>query len=136
MSEEIADEIILKAEGLRSRSFAARYMSITGKLRADVEKIGAKVEGIGAHRAISIALPGSGKIWAYPVVGIPTAETFYDVAEKARRSHQDGVPILVYDHVGIREAWGNHLKWLDANIRTVRAIKVSEAGWTLAAWES
>jgi hypothetical protein len=28
-----------------------------------------------------------------------------------------------------------HLKWLDDNIRTVRAIKVTEAAWTLAAWD-
>ncbi|MBK5961287.1 molecular chaperone Tir [Rhodoplanes elegans] len=134
--DEVADKIVLAVEHLRSRSIASRYLSITGRLRADVEKIGAKIEGIGAHRAICVRLPDDQRIWAYPVVGIPTAEVFYDIADKARRAEQLGAPVIVYDHIGIRESWNAHLKWLDENIATVKAIKVSEAGWTLAAWES
>jgi hypothetical protein len=111
-------------------------MSVTGRLRADVEKIGGKVEGIGTHRAISIRLLDDRKIWAYPIVGVPTAEVLHDIADKARRADQQGTPVLVYDHIGIRESWNTHLRWLDENIRTVRSIKVSEAGWTLAAWET
>jgi hypothetical protein len=129
------EEIALRVERLRSRSIAARYMAITGKLRADVEKIGASIEGIGAHRAIAVRLLDDRRVWAYPVVGVPTAEILYDVADKARRSHYQDVPVVVYDHLGIRDAWIGHLRWLDENIRTVRAIRVSEAGWTLAAWE-
>lgn len=132
----VADDIVLRVERLRSRSIAARYLSITGKLRADVEKIGASVEGVGAHRAIAVRLLGDRKVWAYPIVGVPTAEILNDVAEKARRADQREVPVLVYDHVGIRQAWSTHLQWLDEQIRAVRAIKVSEAGWALAAWEN
>ncbi|MCW2286831.1 hydrogenase maturation factor [Rhodoblastus acidophilus] len=135
LASAVADSIVLQVERLRSRSIAARYLSITGKLRADVEKIGAAVEAVGAHRAIAVRLLDDRKIWAYPIVGIPTAEILNDVAEKARRADQREVPVLVYDHVGIRDAWSAHLRWLDEQIRAVRAIKVSEAGWTLAAWE-
>ena len=135
ISDAVAEAIVLRVERLRSRSIAARYMSITGKLRADVEKIGAAVEGIGAHRAIALRLLGDRKIWAYPIVGVPTAEVLNDVAEKARRADQGEVPVLVYDHVGIRDTWSAHLQWLDEQIRAVRTIKVSEAGWALAAWE-
>ncbi len=135
IAAEVAENIVLRVERLRSRSIAARYLSITGKLRADVEKIGASVEGIGAHRAIAVRLLGDKKVWAYPIVGVPTAEILNDVAEKARRADQREVPVLVYDHIGIRQAWSTHLQWLDEQIRTVRAIKVSEAGWALAAWE-
>jgi hypothetical protein len=130
-----ADRIVLKVERLRSRSIASRYMSITGKLRADVDRIGGRVVGIGLHRAIAINLPADLMVWAYPVVGIPTAELFNDVANKALRAELRGIPILVYDHVGISDAWISHLKWLDENINVVRAIKVSEAGWVLSAWE-
>src|SRR5262249_14975111 len=130
------ESIALSIEYLRSRSIASRYMSITGKLRADVEMIGAKVEGIGAHRAISIRLLNDKKVWAYPVVGVPTADLLQDVAEKAKKANQAEVPILVYDHVGIRDLWAAHLKWLDDNIRSVRAIRVSDAGWILAGWEN
>ncbi len=131
----VAETIVLQVERLRSRSIAARYMSITGKLRADVEKIGASVEGVGAHRAIAIRLLDDRMVWAYPIVGVPTAEILNDVADKARRAGQREVPVLVYDHIGIRDAWTAHLQWLDEQIRAVRLIKVSEAGWALAAWE-
>lgn len=129
-----ADSIVLAVESLRSRSIAARYLSITGKLRADVEKIGGQVEGIGAHRAIAVRLLDDRKIWAFPVVGIPSAEVLNDVADKAAQSDHNEAPVLVYDHIGIRGAWRAHLEWLDANIKSVRAIKVAEAGWSLAAW--
>ncbi|ABA90151.3 TIR domain protein [Syntrophotalea carbinolica DSM 2380] len=133
--ETMAETIVLRVERLRSLSIAARYMSITGKLRADVQKIGASVEAIGAHRAIAVRLLDDRRIWAYPIVGIPTAEVFNDVANKARRADQREIPVVVYDHLGIRDTWVAHLNWLDEHIRAVRAIKVSEAGWTLAAWE-
>ena len=76
-------------------------MSITGRLRADVERIGASVSGIGSHRAVSIILEDKRQVWAYPIVGIPTAELLNDVAEKAKRSDYKDVAILVYDHVGV-----------------------------------
>jgi len=135
IAEVVAEAIVLRVEQLRSRSIASRFMSITGKLRADVEKIGAIVEGVGAHRAVAVRLLGDLKVWAYPIVGVPTAEVLNDIAEKARRAGQGEVPVLIYDHVGIRDTWSAHLKWLDEQIRAVRAIKVSEAGWALAAWE-
>lgn len=131
----MANTIVASVEHLRSRSIAARYLSITGKFKADVEKIGATVEGVGAFRAIAVRLCDDKRIWAYPIVGVPTAEILNDVAVKALRSDQSGAPVLVYDHVGIGETWSNHLKWLDENIRAVRAIKVSEAGWQLATME-
>ncbi|MFZ1427395.1 MAG: toll/interleukin-1 receptor domain-containing protein [Geminicoccaceae bacterium] len=134
ITDETADQIALAVESLRSRSIASRYMSITGKLRAEVEKIGAAVEGIGAHRAISVRLVDDRKIWAYPVVGIPTAELLNDVADKARRADQREKPVLVYDHTGIRDQWQAHLRWLDENISTVRTLKVREADWILAGW--
>jgi hypothetical protein len=83
----------------------------------------------------SIMLPDEQRIWAYPVVGVPSAETLNDIAEKAQRSDQPGTPVLVYDHIGIRDAWAAHLQWLDDHIAAVRSIKVSEAAWSLSGWE-
>lgn len=133
--EEVANRIVLAIENLRSRSIASRYMSITGRLRAEIEKIGGELGGVGAHRAIPLRLPGDTKLWAYPIVGIPTADLLNDVVDKAHQADQRGMPILVYDHIGIRDQWMAHLNWLDKNISAVRAIRVAEAAWTLAAWE-
>jgi len=135
ISEAVAEKIIINVEHLRSRSIAARYMAITGKLRADAEKVGASIEGIGAHRAIAVRLFSGHKIWAYPIVGIPTAETLHDIADKARKADRNAVPIMVYDHIGIRDAWSAHLQWLNEHIQVVRAIKVSEASWVLPGLE-
>ena len=66
LTQPIVDRIALAAEALRSRSIAARYMSITGKLRVEVAKIGGEVEGIGIHRAIALKLVDGSKVWAYP----------------------------------------------------------------------
>lgn len=131
-----AEGIALAVEKLRSRSIAARYMSITGKLRAEVIKIGGAVNGVGAHRAISLSLPDDTKLWAYPIVGIPTAELLNDVLNKAKRANQEDAPVLVYDHIGIGAPWMEHLRWLDENISSVRALSVVQSGWTLAAWEN
>ncbi|KIK83131.1 toll/interleukin-1 receptor domain-containing protein [Pseudomonas sp. W15Feb9B] len=130
-----ADEIALGIERLRSRSIAARFMSMTGRFRSAVEQVGGTVQGVGAHRAISVVLEAGERIWAYPITGIPTAETLHDIAEKARRADVRGVPVLVYDDVGIRDTWVAHLKWLDDNIRTVRSIKMNRAAWDLGGWE-
>jgi len=135
LGAQVVEKIALHIERLRSRSIAARYMSITGKLRADVEKIGASIECVGAHRAIAVRMVDDSKVWAYPVVGVPTAETLNDIAEKAKNSDPRSIPVLVYDHIGIRDTWSAHLTWLDEQIRAVRAVKVSEAGWVFAAWE-
>jgi len=130
-----ADSIVLRVERLRSMSIAARYMSITGKLRADVEKIGCAVEAVGAHRAIAVRLLDQRLIWAYPIVGIPSAETLNDVATKAKKAEQGEIPVLVYDHIGIRDSWMAHLAWLDEHIKAVKTVRVSEAGWALAGME-
>lgn len=136
IADSTAEQIVLAVENLRSRSIASRYMSITGKLRAEVERVGGEITGIGAHRAISIRLDDGRIIWAYPVVGIPTAELLNDVADKARQANQDEIPMLVYDHVGIGKQWRTHLEWLDDNIASVRAVPASDAGWKLPAWET
>lgn len=133
--EERTEEIAFAVENLRSRSIAARYLSIAGKLWEEAEKIGAEVQGVGAHRAISLRLLDESLLKAYPVVGLPNAELLNDIADKSNASQEPGTPVLIYDHVGIREKWQQHLGWLDRNIRSVRTLKVREADWLLAGWE-
>jgi len=129
-------EVAKRAEALRSRSIATRQLEIAGKLRIEVERIGGKFEGIGAHRAIGLTLPHGKAVEAYPVVGVPTAELLNDVYNKATTAGHGRFPCLVYDHSGIRPAWLEHLSWLDGNITAVRTLKVFGAGWELAEWDS
>ncbi len=136
LSAARVSEVASRAEALRSRSIATRQLEIAGKLRIEVERIGGRFEGIGAHRAIGLTLPHGKKVEAYPVVGVPTAELLNDVHRKAATAGHSRFPCLVYDHTGIRPAWLDHLAWLDENIAGVRTLKVFGAGWELAEWDS
>ncbi len=136
LSQERISETIRRTEALRSRSIATRQLEIAGKLRIEVERIGGKFEGIGAHRAIGLTLPHGKTVEAYPVVGVPTAGLLNDVHGKATTAGHGRFPCLVYDHIGIRPAWLQHLTWLNDNIPGVRTLKVFGAGWELAEWDS
>lgn len=103
-------EVLRRTESLRSRSVATRHREIAGSLRIQVERIGGRFEGIGAHRAMAITLPNGLKLQAYPVVGVPTAELLHDIYDKARNARHGRFPCLVYDHHGIRPAWRTHLE--------------------------
>ena len=134
IEDKTVGQIILAVERLRSRSIAARYLSITGKLKAEAVKAGATLDGVGAYRATGISLLNGNKVWAYPVVGVPSAELFNDIADKAMNQNSAHAPILVYDDVGIGSNWAAHLDWLNNNIAAVDTLKVTRAGWDLAVW--
>lgn len=134
MTHEALNRVRLLIEAVRSRSIAARYMAISGALRSEAEGIGASVEPVGTHHAMNIELADGRKFWAYPMVGVPTADMLNEVARRAGESPCEGVPLLAYDHIGISEEWLQHLEWLDENIRAVRALSVRGAGWRLADW--
>lgn len=133
--DSTAERIAAASESLRSRSIASRYLSIAGKLCEEAERIGASVEGVGAHRAISLRLLDDTHLWAFLAVGLPSAELLNDIAEKSENVGKPGTPVLIYDHVGIRDKWQRHLEWLTQNIQSVRILKIREADWLLAGWE-
>lgn len=134
LKANVARDIAGKVESIRSRSIGARYLAIAGKFRAEIEKIGASFEGVGANRALSILLNGK-RIWAYPVVGIPTAEVLNEIADNADRAQQEGRSIVIYEHLGIRDAYMQHIAWLEANPRSLKTVKVREADWELSGWD-
>ncbi|MBU0556042.1 MAG: toll/interleukin-1 receptor domain-containing protein [Alphaproteobacteria bacterium] len=136
LTPQAVEEVIDRAERLRSRSVASRHMSLAGAFRVEVERIGGVVEGIGPHRAILVTLPNGLKLQAYPAVGVPTADLLNDVHRAAEATGSERLPCLVYDHTGIRPTWIAHLDWLDERIKEVRGLRIFNAGWELAAWDS
>ncbi len=126
LKEQVVDKIAVDIERIRSRSIAARFRTLSGKLSAEIARMGAQIEGISAHHAVAIRLSRGRRVWAYPVVGIPTANLLNEIAERAS-GFGDGTPVMVYDHAGIRDPWLKHLDWLDANIGAVDTIKVFDA---------
>jgi hypothetical protein len=84
---------------------------------------------------MALTLPRGKRIWAYPAVGVPTAQLLYDIHDKAMKASTKGFPILVYDHNGIGSDWAKHLSWLATHITPVKAIPVADAAWELVEWD-
>jgi hypothetical protein len=137
LAEAVVDRICIAVERLRSRSLAIRHASIAGALRSAIQEIGGSVRAVGAHRAIKLVLADGRRLHAFPAVGVPTAEIFHDAAvyDAQLAVRQGGVPIVVYDHVGLHKRWQQHLDWLHENLRVVKSLQVSQAAWQLADWQ-
>lgn len=127
----VVDGLVAEIEKLRARGIAARLMAMTGKLQTEVEALGGRIDGAGAYRSLSLTLKDGTQVWAYPVIGVPTAPLLHDVARKAAAAQQKG-PYLVYDHTGLAEDWLDHLTWLDNTIAEVDFMRVSETAQVLA----
>ena len=126
------DKIAVQLEDVRSRSIAARSISITGKFRAALSTIGAEIIGVGTHRAIKAQLEDGTIISAYPAVGVPTAQTLNSVETKFGTDLNDSTkPFLIYDHTGIGKEWEKHLEWLDGYVANVELVDVSRAAWEI-----
>lgn len=136
LSAATIDTVARRTEHLRSRSVATRQLSLAGKLAIEIQAIGGTIEGIGAYRAMAINLPNGTKLHAYPMVGVPTAELLHEIETKAEAAKHGRFPCLVYDDVGIRPAWAEHLAWLDKKIKDVRCLKIHGAGWELVGWDN
>ena len=139
LADQVVDRIRIEVERLRSRSLAIRHAAIAGALRSATEEIGGSIESIGVHRGVKIVLADGRQLYAFPEVGVPTAETFNKVAEDCETLGIPSVkpaPILVYDHVGLHERWQRHLGWLHKNLHVVTSLQITEAAWQLADWDA
>lgn len=133
---DLVRDVARRTETLRSRSIATRHLDLVGRLKSEITRIGGVFEGIGAYRSISLTLPRGRQLEAYPLVGVPTADLLNDIHSKATKAGHGRFPCLVYNHVGIRPLWLEHLTWLDTHISAVRTLKASDAGWELVQWDS
>jgi len=127
------DSICQSAESLRSRSIAERHLAIVGDLKAAIERIGGQMEGVGLKRSVVLRLSSGRRVVAYPVIGVPTAESIYE-ADSHSELLNNADSALVYDHVGLSQSWHKQFGWLQKYVPHIRCIKVSEAAWNLAAW--
>ena len=131
LKTSVIARLVARIEALRARGVAARLTSMTGKLKAEIEAAGGRLEGAGAYRSVALTLKDGDRVWAYPVIGVPTANMLHDVARHAGAANQKG-PYLVYDHTGITDKWLDHLAWLDERIEGVDFMRVSDTATVLA----
>ena len=125
LEKHVLEDIVDQVERLRARGMAARHTEVAGKLKVGIEATGGRIVGIGAYRSVSIKLKNGVEAWAYPVIGVPTANLMHDISQRAQNGNQSK-PYLVYDHTGITEPWLMHLDWLDKFIPEVDFLRVSD----------
>ena len=124
--------ICFQTEAVRSQGHAVRSLNLVSNVRNAVEQIQGKVAGVGPGRSVHIELADGRQLVVYPTLGVPTSRTLQEAAEAA-----PGQPVaVVYDHLGLHPRWLEHMEWLGSHIRTARWIRVTEAAWQLADWES
>lgn len=131
LTDATLQRLCLRLETLRSQSHAVRHLNLFSHIQQAVALIGGHVLGTGMRRAIHMTLPDGRNIVIYPTVGVPTAFTLYEAATYA----PDDSVAVVYDHVGLRRQWVDHLDWLGDYIRVARWVKTSEVSWSFADWE-
>lgn len=126
------DRVCDRLEDFRSLAHATRHLGIVGAVEDAVAKIRGRVEGMDAHRAMQIRLRSGKQLIVQPIVGVPTAVTLQQALERAGKLES----AIVYDHMGIKPSWLNHMSWLAASVKGARWIKSTEAAWDLAGWET
>ena len=132
LKRDALDRIGDKIEVLRSKSIAVRHANLAGTIFTALREIGGSSDQTGPMRRIRMTLPSGKAVFAYPTIGVPSAEILNEIAD-----HAEGEPAaLIYDHVGIKPRWNRHLDWLSRNIPSIRWIQASSAGWDLTAWDS
>jgi hypothetical protein len=132
ITDDAVGRICLYLEAVRSRSHAVRNINLASRLRSAVEQIGGKVVGVGLNKAIYVRLANGREVVVYPTLGVPTSKTLYDAMTNA----PDRSVAVVYDPVGLHPDWLGHLDWLGEHIRSARWVKVTEAAWQFADWDT
>lgn len=129
--DNVVQALCAKLEQLRSVAYAVRHLSTVTQVEGAITRIEGKVDGIGPYRAMHVRLRNGRQLVVHPTIGVPTAVTLQEAVERAGQLST----AVVYDHVGLKRAWQEHLRWLAANFKGARWIKVTEAAWDFAGWE-
>jgi hypothetical protein len=130
LSDDAVSKICTNLEVVRGQSQAVRNLNLFSSIKRDVELIGGTVSGVGLHNSVHLSLPDGTEVVAYPTLGVPTSVTMNEAIDHAPNQQV----ALVYDHIGLRPKWLNHLEWLGSNIPAARWVRVSEAAWCFAGW--
>lgn len=119
-------------ESVRTKSHAVRTVNMVTKIREAVQKVGGKIDGVGASRSVHVQVPGGVNLLVVPAIGVPTSTTLHDASVGMER----GKVAVVYDHVGLRKRWVEHLDWLGERVTDVRWMKESDVALDLARWKT
>lgn len=130
LSDGALNRICFQLEQVRTLSHAVRHVSVTHSVINAVKQINATFDGVGANKVIYITLKSGKKMLIQPHIGIPDAVTLQSTLERAG----DLSSAIVYDHLGIKPSWINHLDWLGNKVQGAQWVRSTEAAWQFAGY--
>lgn len=131
IAEAAVTAICNKLEEVRSQNHAVRAVNIISSIRIAIQKVGGRMLGVSANKAVHLELPDGERLTVYPTVGVPTPYTLEDAISHA----QDEPVAVVYDPVGLNQKNVKQLKWLEDATPSGQWIKATEAAWQFGHWE-
>jgi TIR domain len=132
LSSIALNRICTQLEGVRTTSHAVRQLSITNSVKDAIKRIGGRVYGAGTNQSMHVRLPSGQKLLLQTNIGVPSAVTLHELDDLAGNLES----AIVYDHIGLKRSWQEHLDWLGSKVKSSRWIKQTEAAWQFGAWEA
>lgn len=130
-SEETLQRIFESLEHLRCKGYATRSTNLIGRLKEFVEDLnGTMLESnVNGHSIVQLA---NGKeIIVYPALGSPTVANLH---EAAIADTTIACRAVLYDHIGLRPQWQDHLDWLASQISAAHLLKMETVDQKFQDW--
>jgi hypothetical protein len=130
LTDIVLETLVTEVESLRARSLAARQDNLVTTFMRRAIHVGVQAS-IQPYKYIKVS-PGSHKKHkvVIPSVGVPQAFNYDESRNRIRQIlARDRSPIyLLYDQFNVKEAWLEHLAWLDRYlpVKTVRLDRSEE----------
>ncbi|HEX4959370.1 MAG TPA: toll/interleukin-1 receptor domain-containing protein [Thermoanaerobaculia bacterium] len=132
LTYDTSQRVATEAESLRARSLQARYQALVRSFCEAAQHAG--VEATVQPERFILTRKGKGeRVAVIPAIGVPTALQVQETADLFDPAKRPDVArsFLIYDHVGIRDRWIAHLRWLDLHL-PVKTFRASDAAEWLA----
>ncbi len=128
LTEAAVARIATAVESHRARCLAARHIGLIQAFckMAEAQGVAAAVQ---PERYIRLKVRGSRRSTiVIPQTGVPTSRSYHDVHGRRQQERRGTKMALLYNHLGIRRDWLDHLAWLNrwCPVRSVRLAEVKE----------
>jgi hypothetical protein len=128
LAYDTAQQVVTEVESLRARSLQARYQALVRSFCKAAKDAGIEAT-VQPERFILTRKGTDEQVAVIPAIGVPTALQIQEIANLFAPAKRRA--FLIYDHVGIRDRWIAHLRWLDDHL-PVKTFRASDSAEWLA----
>ena len=126
LDDATVQRVVIKAESLRARAFAARQAKLVQGFCKEASDQGLLVS-LQYNRVMQLKRRNGGHVMIVPATGIPDAVQYQEgECHSANGSGGLNKIYLLYDESGVREKWVKHLEWLDNQNLHVRSLQIAK----------